>query len=656
MSLRNEVYLAGLLLTFFVPTPGFADITGIITLGSGNAFNLDAGSTPGCTPDIVFAGGQIGPSGAALLYAVPGAGGSAEYDSLTLADLQNQTYRPTSIAIDLNTVFAVRTTAGDYAKVLVTASSSSSVTLQYTTYGPTAGAPVIQRTVNNYSYSKVAPGSLFTIFGCGLATPGVPAVLQDSTKGLPETLNGASISVTVGGVTTHPAIYYATAAQMAAVLPSSTPAGAGTVTVTYNNTAGSAAAIDVWPVAFGFDSIDESGSGTGVATDLNYRLITSTNSAMPGQMITFWGSGLGADPQDSDTTYTATPHGISVPQFPMQVLIGGIPATILYQGSAGYPGLNQINLQIPQNVPQGCAVSVVAQNANYQVISNSVTLPISSFGGMCTDPLMGIGTAEAAALSGKATVNVGVLAVEEVNGPFADGAALADFFTMSGTAFSSWAAQQDGYTSPAVSLGSCVGGAFINDLWLPVATAQAAINVGAMAFNGPGGSRSLPFQNQLGSYELLLGVQDNLWNPMTGGTYTFSAGQGANAFTANLNFPIASTSFGYLPGGLELSPGKEPPTGVVITRAGTTVDWAGGSTSQYLTLSGTVGSASFVCSAPAVAGTFTIPPAVLEPLSGSGTLTVRVTTYPQPVTIPGLDAAYIIGYATPVSSLNVIYQ
>jgi uncharacterized protein (TIGR03437 family) len=437
---------------------------------------------------------------------------------------------------------------------------------------------------------------------------------------------------------------------MAAVLPSSTPTGAGTVTTAYNNTAGSAAAIDVWPAAFGFDSIDESGSGTGVATDLNYKLITSTNSATPGQILTFWGSGLGADPQDSDTNYTATPHPIAVPQFPMQVLIGGIPATILYQGSAGYPGLNQINLQIPQNVPQGCAVSVVAQNANYQVISNSVTLPISSFGGMCADPLMGISTAEAAALSGKSNAKVGILAVEQANGVFAEGVATASFFPFADSLIPS----PPGYSAPIVSLGSCVGNPVLQGDFAAILPQQ--LDAGVMTFNGPGGSRSM--QSGETGYYLALGFEDGLWNPLTGGTYTFSAagGKDVGAFTASLNFPIASTSFGYLPGGLELSPGQEPPNGVVITRAGTTVDWAGGSTSQYLTLAGTAGSASFVCSAPAVAGTFTIPPAVLEPLSGSGTLTLRVATYPQPRTIPGLDAAYITGYATPVSSLNVTYQ
>jgi uncharacterized protein (TIGR03437 family) len=58
--------------------------------------------------------------------------------------------------------------------------------------------------------------------------------VQDATAGLPLTLNGASISVTVGGVTTDPAIYYTSPSQIAAVLPASTPVGTGTLTVTYN--------------------------------------------------------------------------------------------------------------------------------------------------------------------------------------------------------------------------------------------------------------------------------------------------------------------------------------------------------------------------------------------------------------------------------------
>ena len=51
-------------------------------------------------------------------------------------------------------------------------------------------------------------------------------------------------------------------------------------------------------------------NGTGVAQDVNRindsdaGLITFTKSGVPGQGIILWGTGAGADPADSDTTYT----------------------------------------------------------------------------------------------------------------------------------------------------------------------------------------------------------------------------------------------------------------------------------------------------------------------------------------------------------------
>jgi len=640
MSLsRRFLVSASVFLALLFPVSGWADMTGTATLSTGSGFNLDAGATPGCTPDILWIGSAIGPSGTAMVYAVPGAGGLAEYDSLTLASLQSFSYQSAPVNVSVNPVLGVKTNAGDYAKLLVTASSAYSVTLQYTTYGATPNAPVILRVANNYSYSNVAPGSLFTIFGCGMASPGSTAVLQDSTKGLPLTVNGASVSVTVGGVTVQPALYYATATQLAGVLPSATPAGSASVTVAYNNQPGSAATVGVMPTAFGFDSYDQSGSGLALATDVNYQLLSQTHSATPGQVITFWGSGLGADPQDSDTTYTATPHPVTVPQLPLQVLIGGLPATILYQGSSGYPGLNQLNVQIPQNVPPGCAVSVVAVNANYQAISNSVTVPVATSGGACADPLMGISAAQAATLG--ANANIGVLSVTQVNGVFADGVALASFFPLA-TFFSTYPV---GYTVPPVSLGSCVGGAGLFDLLGEFAIPlPQSLDAGAMTFNGPGGSRPMPAVS--GGYQLGLGFQDGLWNPLTGGTYTFSAAGGKNvgAFTATLDFPIQE-AFGSLFNGAPIA----------ISRTGQTINWTGGSSNQYITISGSAANTGFLCNAPSAAGTFTIPPAVLVPLSGGGALSVQISTYPQPIAIPGIDAAYIFGYATPVYLTPVTY-
>lgn len=626
-------------LALLLPTSASADINGSTTLSADSGFNLDAGGTPGCTPDVFWAGTAVTSSGKAAMYVVPGAGGSDEYDSLTLPVLAAQTYQPMAIPnVAVNDVFALRTNAGSYAKVLVTAISGTSIALQYTTYGATAGVPVITQIANNYSYGNVAQGSLFVIFGCGLATPGSSAVLQDARKGLPQTLNGASVSVTVGTTTTQPALYYATATQIAGVLPSATPTGSGTATVTYSNHASSPATIDVWPTAFGFDSYDQSGSGMGVATDADYQLLTPTHSATPNQVVTFWGSGLGADPQDSDITYTPTPHSIIVPQLPLQVLIGGIPAAIQYQGRSPYPGLNQINVPIPQGVPTGCAVSVVAVSANYQIVSNSVTLPISAAGGACTDPLMGISAAEAASLNGKINADVGVLAVEQANGVFAEGVAMASFFPAADPLLS-----PPGYSAPIVSLGSCVGNLALQGDFAAILPQQ--LDAGVMTFNGPGGSR--PMQSGETGYSLALGFQDGLWNPLTGGTYTFSAagGKDVGAFTASLNFPIQEVF-------TRLSSGAP----ITISTTGQTINWTGGSNSQYITFSGAAGNASFVCNAPSAAGTFTIPPAVLVPLSGAGSLSLQISTYPQTITIPGIDAAYILGYVTPLSSVAVTYN
>ena len=96
------------------------------------------------------------------------------------------------------------------------------------------------------------------------------------------------------------------------------------------------------------------------------------------------GDGLGADPVDSDTTYASAPHAVNVN---LRVYIGGAQAQILYQGSAGYPGVNIINVVIPQGVATGCWVSVAA--VVNDVSSNVATLPISPSGGECLNPVSG---------------------------------------------------------------------------------------------------------------------------------------------------------------------------------------------------------------------------------------------------------------------------
>jgi uncharacterized protein (TIGR03437 family) len=84
--------------------------------------------------------------------------------------------------------------------------------------------------------SGIAQGSIFIVFGQNL---GPAAIAQVSRFPLPTSqgLAGTSIKITVGGTTVDAIMLYTLATQVAAVLPSNTPIGTGTLTVTYNGEA-----------------------------------------------------------------------------------------------------------------------------------------------------------------------------------------------------------------------------------------------------------------------------------------------------------------------------------------------------------------------------------------------------------------------------------
>jgi len=324
---------------------------------------------------------------------------------------------------------------------------------------PVAGfgdAPVVNAVVNGSSTipagfpnSGIAPSSLFQIQGSGMATPGTVPVLQDSTQGLPLTLNGTSVSVTVAGVTLTPALYYSSPTLVAGVLPAATPAGAGTIMVSYNGTPSAAAPIQVLSSVFGFDTYH----GWAVATDATSRaLITETNSAQPGEVLIFWGTGLGSDPADSDTTYTATPHNISAA---VQMYFGNVPvaaSAIAYAGASVYPGVDVIGVTIPAEVLNGCFVPIalVTGSGANAVVSNIATLPIMNGGGSCSDPMTGMSGSIWSSLGSQSLVRTGEVEIgESVADGVSSALALVAFVNIGGSVF------PDSAVTGAVSAGGC---------------------------------------------------------------------------------------------------------------------------------------------------------------------------------------------------------
>jgi uncharacterized protein (TIGR03437 family) len=495
----------------------------------------------------------------------------------------------------------------------------------------TIAAPAITGVLNNYSYTQpgypnsgIAPSSLFTIFGTGLAnaTSG-PASLQSSAApGLPATLNGASVSVTVGGATVTPALYYALPTQLAAVLPANTPAGTASVTVTVNGAPSAAFEVQVVPAAPGLDTYYGTGGGMVTATDnATGALIDYTHSASPGETIVLWGSGLGADSADSDTVFTSSPHPVN--QSSTKVYIGNVEATLVYAGSSGYPGLDQIDVTIPANVAVGCRVSVVAVVAG--VDSNFVLMPINPGGGACSDSIDAYnGDRLTAALT--STVTTGIVEIAQLR---ANGLADVTFESVTGG---------NAYTALGpVSLGGCT----------VIQSPQPAqyggtvtyLSAGTVSMQGPEGTYSLTTMTGATPNDVALPVSAI---PSSGGTFVFT-GTGnppVGAFTVTINLaPLMTWT-------------NSSSAKTVNRAAELTINWSGGQPSGYIqiigqsTVTGTtpIISAQFQCFVPQSAGAFTVPAYVLSALpAGSGTVEVTSNTADLPFTVSGIEYPYYNG-------------
>ena len=245
-------------LAVLLPVAALADVSGTATVNAGGSYNLDSGANVSSGGDIsfsatglTFVGSAKGGSLAAL-----GVSGAAAFAGISQAELTALASLASSAPIplaslSLNTILGVATNGGNASKLLITAISASSISFQYTTYESTT--PTITEVQNNYGLIApglpnygIAPGTLFIIRGTNLASVPVSSIttLQSTlSPGIPTTLNGATITVTVSGFTAHPGMYYAGATQIAAVLPSGTPAGTGTVTVSYGGAASNAATL-----------------------------------------------------------------------------------------------------------------------------------------------------------------------------------------------------------------------------------------------------------------------------------------------------------------------------------------------------------------------------------------------------------------------------
>jgi uncharacterized protein (TIGR03437 family) len=253
--------------------------------------------------------------------------------------------------------------------------------------------PQVNAVLNAASYSagnsstgQISPGAIIAIFGTGL-TDG--RTMSAVSVPLPRNLAGAT--VLIHGVPSP--LFYASATQISAQVPIEV---AGTnlvnIQVRVESATGTFASVPrsayVGMVTPGIFTLNQNGRGPGVilrSSDFSLlcpagRMDCTFNLATPAEVLAVYATGLGLV-NGSLVSGEATNEALSTLHFP-SVTIGGVPARVLYSGSApGFVGLYQINVIVPNHVPIDEEAELVVSfqipgpNQVFTVRSNTVTLP-----------------------------------------------------------------------------------------------------------------------------------------------------------------------------------------------------------------------------------------------------------------------------------------
>ena len=237
-----------------------------------------------------------------------------------------------------------------------------------------AAVPTIQSSTDSAGYGpRVAPGSIASLFGTGLASETASA----SGLPLPTALGGSSVSV--GGVLAP--LFYVSAGQINFQVPSSTKSGDVSVVV---NGPGGASASFSFTVTAQAPAIYQYGTNHAVAQNADGSLNSDSAPAAAGSVITVYMTGQGAvnNPvTDGTATPTSSPDSATATA---TATIGAANATVQFLGlTPEFAGLAQANIQVPA-LPTGDYPLVITIGG---FISASAVVSVSGSGTAYTSPL-----------------------------------------------------------------------------------------------------------------------------------------------------------------------------------------------------------------------------------------------------------------------------
>lgn len=529
--------------------------------------------------------------------------------------------------------------------------------------------PRINSVLNNASYtvpplpgSAIAPGSIFAVFGANMG----PAELAQSSFPLPTTLAGTAVRISASGRTENAFLIYTSAGQLAGVLPSTTPAGPATATVIYNGQESAQFPFTVTANNPGLFTLNGGGTGPAVLTLPDYRVITYSNAATEGDVLSAWGTGIGALTGRPDNQ----PAEFFDPQTSVEVLVGGKQANVRYRGRApGLSGVDQLVFDVPAGV-RGCNVSLVIKVGRN--ISNFSTLPVAGSNRVCSDP----GGLSENDIS-RATANglrIGSIFLNRSRTRLtAAGVSVESRTDLAGADFTRFDA--DGFIRSqggfgGVSIGSCTVTKFSGGRASGDPLAFTKLNAGQqLTLNGPNGLSRTLTRDADGGYAAAVGTGQVIPGFPSGpntlylepGAYTVTGPGGADvgSFTARITVPSPlSTNLDSI-----TTVGIGSPLAITWNATGAAANDLIVITGNSATINPIAGVA-FTCYERASAGRFTVPAEVTlalprsETIQGTPTGSLAVASVPftdaNRFTATGLDIGTIT-YST-ADSKNVSYQ
>ncbi len=489
--------------------------------------------------------------------------------------------------------------------------------------------------VNASSYTAdIARGSWFVVFGARMGSATL-AVYPGSLP-YPTELSGTRVSFTpaAGGAAVDARLWYTSAGQLAALLPSSTPAGDYDVRVTYSGQPSAPQRVKVVERNFGYATQSQNGAGPAQATygglDLN-RFTTgtlgqwSTRPARAGDTMVLWGTGLGAD-ANSDLTGGSSGDQTAAAQ--VRVVVGGIEVTPAYAGrSGGSPGLDQINFTVPPTVTPSCFASLQVRAGGR--VSNLGSIAVAEAGkSACAHATLA--ESQLSKLDQGGTLVIGNLSLVKTSMKvsYAESVSFDSKSESVSGSFGRYTVDAVGSASfSVVQMGACfvfkrVGTSEEVALGKPPAPLDAGAQ---LLLNGPNASnKAVPRQPNANTYSATLytsGVGgfggSGTENTLAQGTYTLSGTGGTDigAFKASVDFPgsfVWSNQDAIsdpIPRSSDLRITWTGGGAGLVAIAGVALAQTGG-TQQNPIYNATL----FSCVAQASAGSFTVPASVLQQL------------------------------------------